>query len=212
MSPACRECERQRPSERASRCRRLARGKSGRGEARMAFRPARPGPSRLSWLMLTLSLVLIHLVPTSADGWWTPGPGVSWQIQLTGEIDLTLDVDMYNIDLFDASTSEIDELRNRDVVVICSFSAGTYEENRADSDAFASDWLGEAVVNGAAGERWLNVTAEGVLSLMGARMDLAVNKTCDGVNPSNLEVFLEDDSGFNITAGDQITYNTWLAG
>ncbi|CAB1106688.1 unnamed protein product [Ectocarpus sp. CCAP 1310/34] len=119
---------------------------------------------------------------------------------------------MYNIDLFDAATGEIEELRDRDVVVICSFSAGTFEEGRIDSDDFESDWLGGGVEDGFEGERWLNITAEGVLTVMRARLDLATNKSCHGVEPSNVQVYLEENSGFNITASDQLTYNTWLAG
>ncbi|CAM9988000.1 unnamed protein product, partial [Hapterophycus canaliculatus] len=59
----------------------------------------------------------------------------------------------------DATTSEIEELRDKDIVVICSFSAGTFEENRVDSDDFESAWLGEGVIEGSEGERWLNITA-----------------------------------------------------
>ncbi|CAM9364162.1 unnamed protein product [Pylaiella littoralis] len=162
--------------------------------------------------MLPLLLMLL-LVAAAAQGWWEPGPGVSWQMQLSGEIDLSLNVDMYNIDLFaDASTDEIGELRDRGVVVICSFSAGTFEEDRSDADDFEPAWLGGAVEDGSDGERWLNITAEGLLSVMERRLDLAVNKTCDGVDPSEVQVFSEDGTGFNTTATDQLTYNTWLAG
>ncbi|CAM9481007.1 unnamed protein product [Ectocarpus sp. 12 AP-2014] len=179
-----------------------------RGRRRRRF----PAAAEAAPVLLFLSGLLLLDAAVAAEDWWKPGPGVSWQMQLAGEIDLSLDVDMYNIDLFDAATSEIEELRDRDVVVICSFSAGTFEEGRVDSDNFESDWLGGVVEDGLEGERWLNITAEGVLTVMRARLDLATNKSCHGVEPSNVQVYVEENSGFNITASDQLTYNTWLAG
>ncbi|CAM9169621.1 unnamed protein product, partial [Ectocarpus sp. 13 AM-2016] len=180
---------------------------TGKGRRRRRL----PAAAEAAPLLLFLSALLLDAA-VAAEDWWKPGPGVSWQMQLAGEIDLSLDVDMYNIDLFDAATSEIEELRDRDVVVICSFSAGTFEEGRVDSDNFESDWLGGVVEDGFEGERWLNITSEGVLTVMGARLDLATNKSCHGVEPSNVQVYLEENSGLNITASDQLTYNTWLAG
>ncbi|CAM9913326.1 unnamed protein product [Ectocarpus sp. 12 AP-2014] len=181
---------------------------TGRGGRRRRL----PAAAEAAPKLLFLSGLLLLDAVGAAEDWWKPGPGVSWQMQLAGEIDLSLDVDMYNIDLFDAATSEIEELRDRDVVVICSFSAGTFEEGRVDSDNFESDWLGGVVEDGFEGERWLNITSEGVLTVMGARLDLATNKSCHGVEPSNVQVYLEENSGLNITASDQLTYNTWLAG
>ncbi|CBN74427.1 conserved unknown protein [Ectocarpus siliculosus] len=182
---------------------------TGRGRRRRRLPTA--AAAAATSVSLFLSALLLDAAVAAGD-WWKPGPGVSWQMQLAGEIDLSVDVDMYNIDLFDAATSEIEELRDRDVVVICSFSAGTFEEGRLDSDDFESDWLGGGVEDGFEGERWLNITAEGVLTVMTARLDLATNKSCQGVEPSNVQVYLNENSGFNITASDQLTYNTWLAG
>lgn len=47
---------------------------------------------------------------------------------------------------------------------------------------------------------------------MGARMDLARNKSCDGIEPDNVDVYTQKDGGgFKITYDEQITYNTWIA-
>ena len=40
--------------------------------------------------------------PTTAGSVWRPAPGTSWQWQITGVVDESLDVAMYDIDLFDA--------------------------------------------------------------------------------------------------------------
>ena len=38
---------------------------------------------------------------------WSRAPGTSWQIQLQGTLDTSLNVDMYDIDLFDTPVSVI---------------------------------------------------------------------------------------------------------
>ena len=45
--------------------------------------------------------------------WWRPAPGTSWQWQLTGAIDTSIDVEMYDIDLFDTPTATIDAAARR---------------------------------------------------------------------------------------------------
>src|SRR5262249_44643767 len=67
---------------------------------------------------------------------WTPAPRTSWQWQLTGTIDTRFDVAMYDIDLFDAPQSVIDSLHASGRIVICYFSAGSYENWRPDTGDF----------------------------------------------------------------------------
>ena len=45
---------------------------------------------------------------------------------------------------------------------------------------------------------------------MGARLDLAVSKGCDGVEPDNIDGYT-NNTGFPLTAANQRTYNEWLA-
>ncbi len=42
------------------------------------------------------------------------------------------------------------------------------------------------------------------------RLDTAVDKKCDGVEPDNVQAYLED-TGFALTYNDQLKYNKWLA-
>ena len=46
---------------------------------------------------------------------------------------------MYDIDLFDAPQEVIDQLNGDGRVVICYFSAGTYEDWRPDKDSFPEE-------------------------------------------------------------------------
>jgi len=149
-------------------------------------------------------------VKITPGSWWRPSPGTSWQWQLSGEINTAFEVQMYDIDLFDASPEVISQLHTNGRVVICYFSAGTYEEDRPDMDAFPPQVLGKGLVDWPS-ERWLDIRRIDQLSpVMTARLDLAVQKGCDGVEPDNVDSYT-NDSGFPISAADQLAFNTWLA-
>eukprot|EP01118_Nematostelium_gracile_P017479 TRINITY_DN747_c0_g1_i1.p1 TRINITY_DN747_c0_g1~~TRINITY_DN747_c0_g1_i1.p1 ORF type:complete len:333 (-),score=66.13 TRINITY_DN747_c0_g1_i1:28-1026(-) len=151
-------------------------------------------------------LLILLLLPV-VFGWWRPQLGTTFQIQYVGTIDTTLDVDMYNVDLFDTAQSTIDALRASGKIVICYFSAGSYENWRSDAPLFPAKVLGKNL-DGWPGEKWLDIRNWTALGpIMTARMDLAVSKKCDGVDPDNVDGYTQD-SGFTISYADQIAYNT----
>jgi hypothetical protein len=157
----------------------------------------------------TTKLVAVTAAPPPTTAIWQPTPGTSWQWQLTGKIDTSFDVQMYDIDLFDTPTSTIDTLHGQGRVVICYFSAGSWEDWRPDADDFPASVKGNG--NGWPGEKWLDIRNLSVLSpIMQARLDLAVNKRCDGVEPDNVDGYT-NKTGFPLTGNDQLTYNRWLA-
>jgi hypothetical protein len=134
----------------------------------------------------------------------------NWQIQYQGEMDYSLDVDVYNLDLYDTDPAVISDLRARGIFVMCYFSGGSYEDWRVDADQFPPEVLGNAM-EGWAGEIWLDIRQIDLLSpIMEARLDLAVEKECDGVDPDNLNGY-ENDTGFPLTGIDQAAYNIYLS-
>jgi hypothetical protein len=144
-----------------------------------------------------------------AAPWWRPAPGTTWQWQLVGRIDRSFQVTMYDVDLFDVRRSVIDDLHADGRVVVCYFSAGSWEDWRPDAAAFPESVLGSD--NGWPGERWLDIRRLDVLGpIMERRLDRAVRKGCDGVEPDNVDGYA-NDSGFPLTAADQLVYNRWLA-
>lgn len=154
----------------------------------------------------------IHLpiVTQSGTDIWQPSPGTSWQWQLSGTIDTSFEVEMYDIDLFDTPQSVIDELHENGRIVICYFSAGSYEEWRPDASNFPPAIIGNPL-DGWPGEAWLDIRNINTLSpIMTTRLDLAVAKKCDGVEPDNVDGYT-NESGFPLTSQDQIAYNIWLA-
>lgn len=145
-----------------------------------------------------------------SGAWWRPSPGVTWQWQLDGTLDTTLNVQMYDIDMFDTDASTIASLKSRGVVVICYVDVGTWEPGRPDASEFPASVLGNADPDGQ-GEYWLDIRSSTVQELMQARFETAQTKGCDGIEPDNVDGY-ENDTGFPLTAADQITYNTWVAG
>lgn len=137
-------------------------------------------------------------------------PEMSWQIQYSGEMNYALDVDVYNLDLFDTETKTITDLKERGVFVMCYFSAGSHEDWRPDANDFPPATLGKSM-EGWEGETWLDIRQIAQLRpIMESRIDMAVTKGCDGVDPDNVNGY-ENDTGFPLSYEDQIAFNTFLA-
>jgi hypothetical protein len=145
-------------------------------------------------------------VPSTA---WRPATGTTWQWQLSGGIDTTLDVEMYDVDLFDVPDETLETLRADGRVVICYFSAGSLEDWREDAADIPEAAVGRSL-DGWAGEYWLDVTDAGVRAVMEARLDHAVARGCDGVEPDNVDGYA-NDNGVGLNATEQLDYNRFLA-
>jgi len=144
------------------------------------------------------------------QNWWRPTPGTSWQIQLSGTVDTSFDVQVYDVDLFETEAKTIEQLHASGRKVICYFSAGSFEDWRSDAKNFPQEVLGKNL-EGWPGERWLDVRQiEKLSAVMQARMDLAVQKKCDAVDPDNVDGYA-NDSGFPLSGENQLAYNRWLA-
>ncbi|MBK7451806.1 MAG: endo alpha-1,4 polygalactosaminidase [Anaerolineales bacterium] len=135
---------------------------------------------------------------------------MSWQIQYSGDMDFSLGVEMYNIDLFDISKEEIAQLTEQGIFVMCYFSAGSHEDWRPDADDFPISTLGKSMA-GWEGETWLDIRQIAVLQpIMEKRLDMAVAKGCNGVDPDNVNGY-ENETGFPLTFEDQIAFNIFLS-
>jgi hypothetical protein len=140
---------------------------------------------------------------------WSPAPGTTWQWQLSGDVDTGVDVAAYDIDLFDTPDSVLAELRSDGRTIICYFSAGSWEDWRPDAGAYDRSVLGSG--NGWPGERWIDISRLDTIGpLIEARLDLAVERGCDAVEPDNVDGYA-NDSGFDLTPSDQIVFNSFVA-
>ncbi|MHB9112138.1 MAG: endo alpha-1,4 polygalactosaminidase [Thermoleophilia bacterium] len=144
------------------------------------------------------------------SGWYQPPLNVTWQWQLKGNINTGYPVEIYDIDLFDSSEHLIDTLHSSGRKVICYFSAGSYEDWRPDAAEFSRDDIGNTL-EGWEDEKWLDIRSPDVRRIMQQRLDLARQKGCDGVEPDNVDGYA-NDSGFDLSPADQLTYNRFIAG
>ncbi|MGF1238765.1 endo alpha-1,4 polygalactosaminidase [Streptomyces sp. 2-6] len=145
----------------------------------------------------------------SAAGRWLPRPGVSWQWQLSGRLDASVDAAVYDIDGFDHPAATVARLHRAGRKVICYVSTGAWEDFRPDAGKFPQAVLGEG--NGWKGERWLDIRRTDVLeALMAARLDMCRAKGFDAVEPDNMDGY-RNRTGFPLTAADQLRYNRLVA-
>ncbi|MFC9731947.1 endo alpha-1,4 polygalactosaminidase [Streptomyces roseolus] len=140
---------------------------------------------------------------------WRPTAGLAWQWQLSGRLDPTVDVPVYDIDGFDHPAETVADLHRRGRKVICYLSTGAWEDFRPDADRFPKSVLGRS--NGWAGERWLDIRRTDVLEpLMAERVDMCRAKGFDAVEPDNMDGY-RNRTGFPLTAADQLAYNRLIA-
>jgi hypothetical protein len=178
-----------------------------RWTARTTFRrrPSKPGKSKPAPPATPTT------APTDAasGAWWRPAIDATWQIQLSGRLDTSVDAQVYDVDGVDTSAATVAALRAAGRRTVCYFSAGSYEDWRPDVKSFPAAVLGSA--NGWPGERWLDIRRLDVLGpILAARMDACKAKGFDAVDPDNVDGYT-NKTGFPLTAADQLTFNRWLA-
>lgn len=148
--------------------------------------------------------------PVSCPGCWKAAPMTSWQWQLSGTVDTSIDVDMYGIDGFESPASLIDFLHGEGRRVVCYFSAGSVERWRPDAGRFPARVIGRKL-EGWAGERWLDVRRRDALRpIMQKRVDMCATKGFDAVEFDNVDGW-SNRTGFRIRKADQLRFNVMLA-
>lgn len=158
----------------------------------------------------------LNVEPIMGGAWYQPGIQTTWQWQLKvnrpGTINTRYDVEVYDVDLFTIRSEEIARLQNDGRRVICYFSAGTYENWQVDKDKFTPADYGLTLEDWNR-ERWLDIRSVNVHNIMLSRLDLAVEKGCDGVEPDNVDAYAIgfERTGFTLTANDQLAFNRFLA-
>lgn len=134
----------------------------------------------------------------------------TWHIQYNPTpVDPQADVDYWNLDLFDVGQETMWNLKSQGTKVMCYFSAGSWEEWRADAALFPEHCLGAS--NGWPGERWVDTNCPQVRALMTDRIDLGISKGCDAFDPDNMDAYGNGGGGFSLSSADALEYFTFLA-
>jgi hypothetical protein len=179
------------------------------GRHRLGLRLANPRKAGRCTRRIRIERFVLTPAPAGAPA-YVPPPTATWQWQLTTPVDPTVEADFYDIDLFDNSASVVADLHARGRHVACYLSAGTYESGRPDSASFPGEVRGKELPDWP-GERWLDIRRLDELGpILEARLDLCRSKGFDAVEPDNVDAYA-NDSGFPLTAADQLRFNRWIA-
>jgi hypothetical protein len=181
----------------------------------------------ISGLPNTVEAAITYPPSTTAKTWSTPPATANWQIILDRSINYTFpevivdDVKVYDIDLdssndtFSSFAAAKKKPGNSEMYLICYFSAGTSEEDRDDVGCFnyhsgAQDY-GCNYGKGSTDEFWLNTTSREVRRIMINRLDQAVARGCDAVDPDNMDGYSPDNhSGIGEEVKDAADYMDFL--
>ena len=155
------------------------------------------------------SLVASETYTVFEEASWAPALDSKWHWQPQGAIDSSIDVAVYHIDLLATSEATMNQLQKQGRQLVCYFSAGTWEASRNDANQFP-DWVKGNSLPGKSGEKWLDISdLDSLAPMMRARLETAISKGCDAVQPMNIDGY-NNDTGFPLTADQQLFYNLWL--
>ena len=157
---------------------------------------------------LLASGIALFACGTAGAAVWHPPATLTWYWQLQGSLR-SEPVQAYDIDGFDTSPATVTRLHAQGKRVICYIDVGTWEKWRPDASRFPRRVLGRP--NGWPGERWLDIRQLHVLEpIMTKRLQMCRRKGFDALEPDNIDGW-ENNTGFPITAADQVAYNIWIA-
>ncbi|WP_433212668.1 endo alpha-1,4 polygalactosaminidase [Dactylosporangium sp. CS-047395] len=166
----------------------------------------------LATLMAATAAVLAAASPAAAatPSHWRPTVGLTWQMQFSGKLDTSIQAQVYDIDGADSTRAQVAALHKAGRKVVCYVDAGSYENWRTDAAKFPAAVRGKAL-DGWPGEQWLDVRNWAALRpILAARFADCAAKGFDAVDPDNMDGY-SNDSGFPLTAADQLTFNRRVA-
>lgn len=141
---------------------------------------------------------------------WRPQVGLTWQWQLSGPLDLTVPAQVYDVDAVGTTAAQVSALHAAGRKAVCYVDAGSFEKGRPDAGRFPAGVLGK-VLDGWPDERWLDIRRWDVLGpILTARFAVCRGKGFDGVEADNVDGYT-NDTGFPLTAADQLAFNRNLA-
>jgi len=175
---------------------------------------------------VVLAASLLAMAPVaSGKSMWIPSQGMRWQYQLQGRLNTTLcvvpqrggscvrpnvyDVDLYATNGVTLNSTAVAAIHAVGAHAVCYVDAGTWEDFRPDAGAYPPSVKGKT--NGWPGERWLDIRATGVLlPIIDGRVAKCAAAGFDAVDFDNVDGY-ENDTGFPLTAAEQLTFNEDLA-
>ncbi|AEO68168.1 cdf006f0-f919-4db2-bd3c-104b2af2c52d [Thermothielavioides terrestris] len=156
--------------------------------------------------------------------------GVKWQIEIQNTLDITKplepsDAVVWDLDLYHVARNPgiVDYLRKNDSnrILICYFNAGLAQTSDCD---YNTRWNNSGLLGNVydpeepqfSDERWVNIKNQTARDWMKDRITLANQIGCDGVDPDNIDGYLNDEdgnngTGWNLSQDDYVSFVTELA-
>lgn len=135
----------------------------------------------------------------------------SWHLQLAGSVNIALNRDVFDIDLYDSSMADIASLQQRGVYVIAYFNGGAWQPDKPDSDMYPDSVIGTQPMDGWPQERWLDVRQISILRpLIRNKLILAKSKGFNGVDPDNMDGY-SNTKEFKLSKAHQLAFNRMVA-
>ncbi|WP_422770884.1 endo alpha-1,4 polygalactosaminidase [Plantactinospora sp. WMMC1484] len=180
-----------------------------------------PGIRRSAGLLVTALLLATpgcRLLPDRSTPVppWPGGQTPSWQWQLTGPLDSTVDAQVYVLDGFRTSLEAARRLRADGRRLVCHVDAGVHQESRPDATRIPAAVLGAPArvpgqPAGAPRGRWLDIRQWSALEpVLADRFRLCRGKGFVAVLPVGMDGYAQR-SGFPLTFDDQLTFNRRVA-
>lgn len=158
-----------------------------------------------------------HLAKASAAR-WQPGPHEPWQWMINGTFNVNNIAHIkggakdqpttYDIDGFENTAATVAALHAKGYHVICYIEAGSWVDYRPDSGKFPKSIIGKRIDGFS--DKWTDIRSPLLKPLIAARIQMCARKGFDAVEP-DLEDGYSNNTGFPLTAADQIAFNTWVA-
>ncbi|MEO3938988.1 endo alpha-1,4 polygalactosaminidase [Dermatophilaceae bacterium Soc4.6] len=169
-----------------------------------------PSPTPTGTTTTTSSPTPTSTLTPPPSSWWSPAQGTTWQWQLSGKVDTTVSVPVYDIDGDANTAATVATLHAAGAKVICYIDAGGWENYRSDAASFPDIVKGNTMA-GWPDERWLDIRQTGILvPLMEKRVQTCVAKGFDAMEFDVADGYT-NKTGFPLTGADQLTYNKALA-
>ncbi|TWD80174.1 hypothetical protein FB561_1247 [Kribbella amoyensis] len=144
-------------------------------------------------------------LPKTGDR-WIPRRSTAWQWQLSGPLDLSVDVPIYNVDGATTTAAQVAELHKQGRRVICYVNAGAARQG----DGYQESLMGKALKDWP-DERWLDIRRlDAIKPVLTRQIAVCRRKGFDAVEPDNVDGYA-NESGFALTAADQLRFNRWIA-
>jgi hypothetical protein len=142
---------------------------------------------------------------------WHPAPTTAaWQWQLQGKVDAGVYAGVYDVDGFETPRATVRALHRQGRRAVCYLDVGSWESYRPDAGRFPKAVIGKRY-EGFPDESWLDIRRYPAFAApLRARIAMCARKGFDAVEPDNLAGW-ENDTGFPVTAADQLRFNRWIA-